>query len=35
MWGWGAMNSTAIREAAKIRFPMDHFIGQLVVRRTR
>ena len=27
MWGWGAMNSTAIREAAKIRFPMDHFIG--------
>ncbi|MCP4183099.1 MAG: ABC transporter substrate-binding protein [Hyphomicrobiales bacterium] len=27
MWGWGAMNSTAIKEAAKIRFPMDHFIG--------
>ncbi len=27
MWGWGAMNSTAIKEAAAIRFPMDHFIG--------
>ena len=27
MWGWGAMNSTAIREAAKIKFPLDHFIG--------
>ncbi len=27
MWGWGAMNSTAIKEAAKIRFPMDRFIG--------
>ena len=27
MWGWGAMNSTAIKEAAAIKFPMDHFIG--------
>ena len=27
MWGWGAMNSTAIKEAAKIKFPLDHFIG--------
>ena len=27
MWGWGAMNPTAIREAAKINFTMDHFIG--------
>ncbi|NOX72425.1 MAG: ABC transporter substrate-binding protein [Alphaproteobacteria bacterium] len=27
MWGWGAMNSTAIKEAAKIRYPMDRFIG--------
>ncbi|NDH26459.1 MAG: ABC transporter permease, partial [Rhodobacteraceae bacterium] len=27
MWGWGAMNATAIKEAAKIRFPMDRFIG--------
>ena len=27
MWGWGAMNATAVREAAKIRFPMDKFIG--------
>ncbi|NBT41862.1 MAG: ABC transporter permease [Alphaproteobacteria bacterium] len=27
MWGWGAMNPTAIKEAAKIRFPMDRFIG--------
>ncbi|MGI9412634.1 MAG: ABC transporter substrate-binding protein, partial [Hyphomicrobiales bacterium] len=26
-WGWGAMNPTAIKEAAKIRFPMDKFIG--------
>ncbi len=27
MWGFGAMNPTAIKEAAKIRFPMDKFIG--------
>lgn len=27
MWGWGAMNSTAVKEAAAIKFPMDHFIG--------
>ncbi|MGB0506710.1 MAG: ABC transporter substrate-binding protein [Pikeienuella sp.] len=27
MWGFGAMNPTAIKEAAKIRFPMDRFIG--------
>jgi branched-chain amino acid transport system substrate-binding protein len=27
MWGWGAMNPTAIKEAAKIGFAMDHFIG--------
>jgi len=27
MWGWGAMNSTALKAAAKIRFPMDKFIG--------
>ncbi|ASJ74956.1 ABC transporter substrate-binding protein [Granulosicoccus antarcticus] len=27
MWGWGAMNPTAIKEAAKIRFPLDRFIG--------
>ncbi len=27
MWGWGVMNSTAIKEAAAIGFPMDHFIG--------
>jgi branched-chain amino acid transport system substrate-binding protein len=27
MWGWGAMNPTAIKEAAKIGFPMDKFIG--------
>jgi branched-chain amino acid transport system substrate-binding protein len=27
MWGWGAMNPTAIKEAAKIRYPMDRFIG--------
>ncbi len=27
MWGWGAMNATAIKEAASIRYPMDRFIG--------
>ncbi len=27
LWGWGVMNQVAIKEAANIRFPMDHFIG--------
>jgi branched-chain amino acid transport system substrate-binding protein len=27
MWGWGAMNPTAIKEAARIKYPMDRFIG--------
>jgi len=27
MWGWGAMNSTAIKEANKIKFPLDRMIG--------
>jgi branched-chain amino acid transport system substrate-binding protein len=27
MSGWGVMNSTAIKEAAAVGFPMDHFIG--------
>ena len=27
MAGWGVMNSTAIKEAANIGYPMDHFIG--------
>ena len=27
MWGVGAMNPTAVKEAIKISFPMDHFIG--------
>ena len=27
MWGWGAMNSTAVKEAANIRFDMSRFIG--------
>lgn len=27
MWGFGAMNASAIKEAAKIRYPMDKFIG--------
>ena len=27
MWGWGAMNPTAIKEAAKIKYPMEKFIG--------
>jgi branched-chain amino acid transport system substrate-binding protein len=25
--GWGAMNPTAVKEAAKINFPMDHLVG--------
>jgi len=27
LWGWGAMNPTAIKEAIKIRYPMDRFYG--------
>lgn len=27
MWGWGAMNPTAVREAARIGFRMDRFIS--------
>lgn len=27
MWGWGAMTSTAIKEAAKNRYPLDRLIG--------
>ena len=27
MWGWGVMNATAIKEAAAVGYPMDHFIG--------
>ena len=27
MQGWGAMNPTALKEAAKVNFPMDHFVG--------
>ena len=27
MWGWGVMNSVAIKEATSIRYPMDRFIG--------
>jgi len=27
MWGWGAMNATAVKEAAKIKYPLDQFIG--------
>ncbi len=27
MSGWGVMNSTAIKEAAAVGYPMDHFIG--------
>ena len=27
MQGWGAMNPTALKEAIKVNFPMDHFIG--------
>ena len=27
MWGWGAMNPTAVQEAAKTGYPLDHLIG--------
>lgn len=27
MWGWGVMNQVAIKEAASIKYPMDHFVG--------
>ena len=27
MWGWGAMNSAAIAEAVKTKYPMDQFYG--------
>ena len=27
MSGWGVMNSVAIKEAAAIKYPMDHFVG--------
>ena len=27
IWGVGAMNPTAVKEAARIGYPMDHFIG--------
>jgi branched-chain amino acid transport system substrate-binding protein len=27
MWGWGAMNPTAVKRAGENRFPLDRFIG--------
>jgi branched-chain amino acid transport system substrate-binding protein len=27
IWGWGAMNPTAVKEAAKINYPMNKFVG--------
>ena len=27
MWGWGVMNSTAVREAAAVGWPMERFVG--------
>jgi branched-chain amino acid transport system substrate-binding protein len=27
LWGYGVMNQVSIKEAAGIRFPMDHFVG--------
>lgn len=27
MWGWGVMNSTAVKEAASVGYPMDKFVG--------
>ena len=31
--GFGAMNPTAVKEAAKNNYPMDHLIGNLVGRQ--
>jgi len=27
MWGWGAMNPTAVKRAAETGYPMNHFVG--------
>jgi branched-chain amino acid transport system substrate-binding protein len=27
LWGWGAMNPTAVKEAAKVSYPMDKFLS--------
>jgi len=27
MWGWGAMNPTAVKQAARIGYPMDHLVS--------
>jgi branched-chain amino acid transport system substrate-binding protein len=27
MWGWGAMNPAAVKEAAKVNYPMDHLVS--------
>ena len=27
LWGWGVMNQVAVKEAAAINYPMDHFVG--------
>ena len=27
LWGWGAMNPTAVKEAARIGYPMDHLVS--------
>ncbi|TYO88256.1 ABC transporter substrate-binding protein [Oceanicella actignis] len=27
LWGWGVMNPTALREARRVKFPIDHIIG--------
>lgn len=31
MFGWGALHPTALKEAAKVNFPMDHFISNFWV----
>ena len=33
MWGWGVMNSTAIKEAAAIGYPRDQLHRRVVVGR--
>jgi branched-chain amino acid transport system substrate-binding protein len=27
LWGWGAMNPTAVKEAARVGYPMDHLVS--------
>jgi branched-chain amino acid transport system substrate-binding protein len=33
LYGWGALNATAVKEAVKTNYPMEKFIGDLVAGR--